>query len=442
MKKTIVLLMALFPALAFAQDARTLSVEDVVSLALKNSKGMHISEMRVESASAKYGEVGAANKPTVKVQAGYTRLSDVPPFQVQLPGAAAPATLAPTILDSYALKVTAQQPLYTGGRLEKSVQAAEYSARAAEHDLYRDVSDTALAAKGAYWSLYKAIKIKNVMDENVEQVKSHLADVGNMVQAGVMLRDEQLKVQVQLSNALFAQVDAVNNVRLSMMSLNNIIGLPLETEVYPGSALMPPDKALRPLEQYRQEALENRAEVKAASMRLEASGSSADAARGGYYPQVSLFGDYYYQRPNQRFFPSRDQFDGSWDIGIAVSYDILDWGTTKYQTKQAEAVRSQSGFALEQLRDAITLEVNQSYLTLLQAKDRISIASGGVAQAEESYRITKNRFANGQATNTETLDAEVALLQAKLNYTIAVVDYEISDARLRRAVGAAEDTKK
>ncbi|MBI5177732.1 MAG: TolC family protein [Nitrospinae bacterium] len=436
MKKTILLLLAFIPSLAAAQEARPLTMHEAVALALKHSKSLHISGMRVEAAEAKSGEASAADMPSVKLQAGYTRLSDVDPFQIQPPGSPAPITVSPVISNAYSLKLAVIHPLYTGQRLEKTARSAEFSAQAAGHDHSRDEADLVFTVKGAYWTLYKAMKVKDVLDENVQQVEAHLGDVTNMVNAGIMLRDEQLKVQVQLSNARFARSDAANNVRLSMMTLNNAIGLPLESMVNPVSELQPEDRPLKPLDAYTSSAMENREDVKAAQSRLDAADASAEAAKGGYYPQVALFGDYYYQRPNQRVLPNRDQFDGTWDVGISLSYDLWDWGTVKYQAKQAEAVRSQSGIALDLLRDSVLLEVNQSFLSLSQAKERIAIAQQGVAQADESHRITKNRFASGQATNTEVLDAELALLQAKLNLTVAVADCEVASARMDRAAGA------
>jgi outer membrane protein TolC len=133
--------------------------------------------------------------------------------------------------------------------------------------------------------------------------------------------------------------------------------------------------------------------------------------------------------------PTRDEFKDTWDVGLSLSFDIWTWGTTKHQSDQAEAALVQAQDAHDQLRDAITLEVNQCYLTLIQSKEKVGVAEKGVEQADENYRITKNKFASGTATNTDLLDAEIALLQAGLNRTVALVDYEIAEAKLIRAVG-------
>ena len=50
-------------------------------------------------------------------------------------------------------------------------------------------------------------------------------------------------------------------------------------------------------------------------------------------------------------------------------------------------------------------------------------------------RITTERFKQGLTTSSEVIDAEVALLQAKTNYTNSLVDYELSKAKLEKSIG-------
>jgi len=150
---------------------------------------------------------------------------------------------------------------------------------------------------------------------------------------------------------------------------------------------------------------------------------------------VYLVGDYYYARPNQRILPTQDLFKDTWDVGVSVSLNIWNWGTTVHQTDQAEAQLQQAKDARSLLADGVALEVTRNYLNLNQAKERISVAQKEVEQAEENYRITDERFKEGLALNSDLLDAEVALLQAHTNYTQAQVDFEVAEASLEQAIG-------
>jgi outer membrane protein TolC len=421
--------------MVFSQEKRALSIEQAIQVGLENSRVLHISSMKVFAADAKSSEANAARLPSLRLQAGYARLSEIDPFAVSLPFLPSPVTISPIVLNNYTTKLSLQQPLFTGFKLEKSAAAAEYSAEAASNDFAKDKLDLVFNIKSAYWNLYKTREIKRVVDENVELMKAHLGDVENMMAQGLATKNEILKVQVQLSSSQLAQIDASNSVRIAMMTLNNLIGLPIETELDLTSSVQRQAVGDQQLAEITQEAIATRADVKAAGMRVQASEASVAAAKGSWYPQVSLYGNYYYSRPNPRILPTKDEFKDTWDFGVNLSFDVWNWNTTKHQTDQAEATLTQSREALEQLKDAIILEVNQSYLMILQSKEKVSVAEKGVEQADENYRITKNKFTSGTATNTDLLDAEVALLQTKVNHTSSLVDFELAQARIMKAVG-------
>lgn len=431
-----------FPLLAFGQQ-RTLTVEVAVQLTLENNKTLHSSWSRVEAADARWSELNASRFPALKLQGAYIRLSDVDPFAVQVPFTNPPTlvTLSPVVLNTYSVKLSLQQPLFTGFRLSNTISTAEYLASATHHDYLKDKAELIYATKAAYWNLFKAMEVKRVVSENVELTQAHRADIEQALRQGIATRNDLLKVEVQLSNSRLLEIDAANAVKLAMMGLNNLIGLPLETEIQLTSVL--PDAVAGAalsdsLSQFIQHALRSRPEITAMEFRLRASESSVTASRGGWYPQIALAGNYYYVRPHPRVLPTKDEFKDTWDIGVSVSFDVWNWGTTVHQTTQAEAAHVQTQNARAQLRDAITLEVTQNYLEVITAKEKLTVASGGVEQAEESYRITKSKFEAGLATNTDLLDAEVALLQAKTQYVAAAVDYELAGAKLTKSIGKSE----
>jgi outer membrane protein len=438
MRKTVFILTTLFPLLGFSQGKRPMSIEEAIQIGLENSKTLHIASMKVLAADARSSEANAARLPSLKLQAGYARLSEIDPFAVQVPFYPLPITISPIVLNNYSTRLALQQPLFTGFRLEKSAAAAEYAAEAASYDLSRDKTDLVFNIKNGYWDLYKAKEIKRVVDENVELVKAHLTDVENMMAQGLATKNELLKVQVQLSSSQLAQIDASNSVMIAMMTLNNLIGLPIQTEIDLTSAIQPQSIENQPSAEIAQEAIETRADLKAAEMRVQANEASVTAAKGSWYPQVSLYGNYYYSRPNPRILPTKDEFKNTWDLGVNLSFDIWNWNTVKHQVDQGEAALAQSREATEQLKDAITLEANQANLVLLQSRKKIKVAEKGVEQADENYRITKNKFTSGTATNTDLLDAEVALLRAKVNYTTSLVDDELAQARMMKAIGNEE----
>jgi outer membrane protein TolC len=333
------------------------------------------------------------------------------------------------------MKLSVTQPLFTGFRMDALSRAADYSAEAQNFGYAKDKSDLVYNIRTAYWTLFKALQIKKVVDENVEQVRAHLNDVENMMAQGMTTTNDVLKVQVQLSDVQLKQIDAKNGVRLAMIGLNNTIGIPLSTEIDLESSVVHQPKEYGDLNTLIAQAMEKRPELKAMDSQVKAGEAGVTAAKAGWFPQIYLSGNYYYSRPNQRLFPTQDLFKDTWDVSVGVSLDIWNWGTTLHQTDQAQAQLAQVRDAFDQMRDGITLDLTQAYLSLQQASERTGVAEQGVKQAEENNRVTTKRFNVGLASTSDMIDAEVALLQAKTNYTNALVDYELAQARIAKSIG-------
>ncbi len=426
-----------------AQQKLVLSIDQAVQTGLENSKALHTSRFKTEAADAKASETNTLGLPSLKFSGVYSRLSDVPPQAIILPKNAfgpgfPPADvsmqMSPTILNNYSLKATVQQPLWTGGKISGAIDAAEFNAKATQQDFRKDKADVIYNIKAAYWSLFRAIEFKRFVDENVTQVKTHLTDAENLLKQGMMATNDVMKVQVQLSDARVRQIDAENGVMLAMYALNNTLGLPLNTEIELSSKIQINDRSWESVNNLVAQALDKRPEILGMKARVQAGESGLSSARGAWWPQLALIGNYNYLRPNTRYFPVTDQFKDTWDVSVSLSFDIWNWNQTGYQTAQAKAQLAQAQEGLSITKDGITLEVTQSYLTIQKAKERKAVSEQGVSQAEENFRIMNGKYSQGLIANSELLDAEVALLQAKLNLTQSLVEYELAIAQLTKAI--------
>jgi outer membrane protein len=417
-----------------AQDMKKLSVEESVQIGLENSRSLHSSKEKVKNAQARLSELKTNLLPSLKFSGLYTRLSPIEPFILSVPGLGT-FNLASNIVNNYSAKLTLQQPLFTGFKLLSSVDMADYNAQAQKQDYTKDEHDLIYNIKNAYWILYKANQLKTVVDENVNQIKAHLEDVNNMFNQGLATKNDVLKVQVQLGDVRIRQIDADNNVRLSMISLDNVMGLPLSTQIEPVEKINSKVETLNTLDIYLDKAYQYRPELIGMDFRIKAGESGVTLAKSGWWPQLFLVGDYLSARPNQRIFPTTDTFSETWDVSLSVSWDLWNWGVTGHQTDQAQTQVEQAKDSYKIIKDNITLEVTQTYMNILQAKEKMIVADNNVSQADENYRVTDEKFKNGLTLNSELLDAEVALLTAKTNFVQSQVDYELAKAQLEKSSG-------
>lgn len=431
LKKISVAALAFIVSMTSAQQ-RMLTVEESVAIGMENSKALHLSLMKSNYSDARASEISAGFYPSVKFQAGYQKLSDIPSFTIPIPNA--PISF-PVILNNYTMKASLQQPLFTGWKLQSAADNAAYISNAAHNDYTKDKAELVYSIKSAYWNMYRAKELKRLSDENVNQIGQHLADIENLFKQGMATTNAVLKVKVQLSNAKLLQSDASNNVAIAIIAFNSTVGIPLDTDVGIASSLTPMTKDFPDVQQLRVKAMTERPDMRAMEWRLRASQAGITAAQSGWLPQVYLSGNYYYSRPNQRIFPAQDQFKDTWDVGVNLQFDIWNNLTAVYQTDQAQSQYEQTKDAYAILKDGVILEVTQNYLNVKQVKQKIQLAQLGVEQSDENLRVAQETFKAGLTTNSELLDAEVGQLQSKVQLLQALVEYELAQAKLEKSVG-------
>jgi outer membrane protein len=424
---------------AVAQETLALSIDQAVQIASEKSKMLHASQMRVAAADGKTKEVQASRLPSIKLTGGYTRQSAITPFVITLPGAGGSSgqqfTVSPSIVDNFVFRATLAQPLFTGFRLQSSQEMADLAAQATEQDYGRDRADIVFNTRSAYWNLLRAMEVKKSVDETVEQVRAHVADAQNLLEQGLATNNDVLKIQVQLSNAELLQIEARNAVQIGMVALNNMMSLPLNTVIQPISPLKVEARDSLNLRELTEKALRNRPDLKGIEYRLKASEAGVTMAQAGWWPQIALTANYVNAKPNQRIVPATELFRDTWDVGINFSFDLWNWLTTSHQTSQAKAQMLQTQDMYGTLKDGVALEVTQSYLGFVEAREKIVVAAKTITQAEENYRITNEKYKEGLVLTSDLLDADVDLLRARTNYTQSLVEYELSLARLEKSIG-------
>ena len=433
MKKIIILNILL--AVSIIAQNNKLTLNHSLEIGLQNSKQIKISQAALKSSEAQITEVGSQMMPQLSFGASYTRLSDVKPFAVTVPFSPTPITIQETILDNYQLKLSLQQPLFTGFRLSSLKRAAEYNNKAVEFEHTKEINEEALRIHQAFWDYYKAQKVLQLVEENLKSLEKHLADTKNFLENGLVTRNDLLKLEVQYSNTELKRIEAKNAVALAKTAFNKTVGLPLNSSTQVAAEEPQAISITTKFDDLLNEALQSREEIKSLEYKIKAGEKNIDAAQSGWFPSVFLYGDYYYSRPNQRIMPLEDRFEDTWAVGVGLNWNILDWGETSAKTTQAEQQLIQAETAYQIIKENIELEVYKYYLTVLSEFEKVNVSQKSVEQAEENYRMTKDKYNQQLATSTDLIDAEVALLNAQTNLTNALIDLELAKTKLEKSVG-------
>ncbi len=433
MKKTIILFL-LICATVSAQN-KTLTLEESLEIGLKNSKEIKISESVVRIAKAYTKETEASFFPSLALTGNYTRLSDVDPFQVNLPTAPFPIKIQDAILNNYTLKAGFEQPLFTGFALSSLNKAAEIKQSASEISLDLEKKRKAMRIIEAFWNYYKTDQLTALVEASLESLTKHKENTIRLSENGLVTQDAILKIDVEIANKELALIDAENNNRLAGNAFNKELGLPLSDKREISVNAFAEKVKATDFNEMLAEAYVTREELKVNNKMIDANKELVTVASANYYPQIMAHGNFYYNKPNQRVLPLEDKFNETWDVGVTLRWNIWDWGKTSAGKEKAEEQLYQSKKNVELLKENIHLEVLKNYNNYISSVKKIDVTKRGEKSAEENYRIVKEKYYQQLMTATDLLDAEVAKLNAKTQNIIALADSEIAKYNLFRAIG-------
>lgn len=375
-----------------------------------------------ESLSAARGE----RLPSLTLESGYTVLDNQPAAKLDLPSL--PVNQFPLAEDgSLSYQAAVHLPLYTGGRLDRGIEAARVGVetRAAEED--RVTADLKLGVAAAYVGVLRARRSVEVAQRNVTGLASHAVDVQRRFDKGFVGRNQLLAAQVALANARQSESRALNKVDLAQATYNRLLGRELTAEVTLDEIEVSASED--DIENLTVRALARRPELQALAAQGSALRHRSAVERAAAAPQVQL-------SIGQRYEENRYQVHERSNFAmIGLSWELFDGGVARHRAasmvQQAAAVDAER----EELRSLIRLQVRQAWFDERETGQRIVVTRAALSQADEGLRVVRSRYREGLGTHTEVLDAETQRTLSYSNYYSAVYDAAFANLRLRHALG-------
>jgi outer membrane protein TolC len=217
--------------------------------------------------------------------------------------------------------------------------------------------------------------------------------------------------------------------------LRRVTGLDFDAAI---ELVIDPDtipEPLAPVPDLVREARAKRTERQSLELRIQAMGDRGAASAAGQRPTVAVVGGADYARPNTRIFPRAATWNPSFDVGVSVAWNVWDGGRVHAEVAEVTANRRAAEQRLADFDRVLEFDIRQRRLDVEAARAAVEAATDGLASATEAHRVVTERFRAGLVTNTEVLDAQVALMQAHLDRTRATTAVHLARARLERALG-------
>ncbi len=432
-----------------------LTLQRAVALAISASRPLALAQEALLHAEGITNQARSAFSPTLSENFSYTRLNK---GQSASFGGTNVQLVNP---NQITLNTEASLPLDIFQQLKAAKDQAEFNEIAARISVNQTLNQTVQTVKADFYSVLRARALVIVAQESLKNNLDQLSDAEKRLKAGTAAPFDVLSAQTNVANAQQQLITARSSVSLAIASLNNAIGLNIDTPLHVSGAgavetppgVQPPaatvqgagssddisnvgsefeQNTLGPVYSHLvQEALHTRPDVLAARAALAAARRGLYIALRSYLPTVSLSAQFSYQ-PNAAGFSPQTT---SSQVSVSVSIPIWDGGISRAAKEQAHASLSNNQTLLRQAEDQVTLDVRNAYLTLLQARDRVAVANQALAQARESYRLALVRYTSGVSTQVEVSNAQAALTQAEQNQVNALYDYNSDRSALDAAVG-------
>jgi outer membrane protein len=424
------LLLLILSAPAAAQTPVRLTLQDAITRGLDASHRVAELGARQEAAAAVEDQRKADSMPQVALLAGYTRTNHVEAFGI--PGG---RVIYPDIPDNIRSRVDLQWPIYTGGRLPALTRAAAAETSAIAQDREAARADLRLEITRAYWAVITGRASIDVVNQALGRIGAHLNDVRNQLNVGLVPPSDVLMLEAQQARQQQLLIEAENMADTTALDFRRLVGLAEDAPFELADRIDTPTAAPPEINALVEAAKANRAERKALEIRVDGFGERLTAAEAGRAPLISTVGGYDVARPNPKILPRQAVWKPSWDLGVNLSWSLFDGGRTRAEVAEAAANRKAAEERLKDFDASVGTEVRQRAADLASARAAIAAADVGVRSATEARRVIAERFSAGVATNTDVIDAQVALLQAELDRTRALANVKLAEARLNRALG-------
>lgn len=417
-----------------AQEIKRLTLKEAMELSVKNSKQLQLDSLKIQALEFKKNQAQNAMLPVLSVSSSYARLSNnIPPFEISIPGMGSFA-IQTNFPNQYNNRVSLQQPIFQGLRNWNTVKAIDQQKLAIGMDTQKDLQDNKLNIIQAYYNLYKLQQAKILLDSNIAQTQVRVDDIIKFKNAGLMLNNDVMRAELQKTNLLVTKADIESAITITSYNMSIFLGLKPDTKIEVESP-DPIELGATPVDALVSSSMVDRAELKAQQFRSKGANFAIKAARSAYMPIISAIGNGVYSNPNQRFFPMQDKFKATWDVGVSLSWNIMQLYTARAVVGEAKNQKAQLAQLTEQIKDGISIEVNSNFEAVKVAQLKIDLAIKAIAQAKENKRILDNRFDSQVALLSDVLEADQLLLQAQTNLLNAQADAAIAQYKLQRSLG-------
>ena len=262
------------------------------------------------------------------------------------------------------------------------------------------------------------------------------SDIEKMKAEGIATKADVLSVKVKVNEAEMTLTKVDDGLTLSRMLLCQLCGLDLSsTFTLADEKEEDLSPAAVPTHDIDINAVyENRPEIRSLELANRIYQQKIKLTRADYLPSIALIGGYMATNPSV-FNSFEKKFKGMWNVGVTVSLPIWHWGEGMYKVKSAKSEARIAQYQLQDAKEKIELQVNQTAFQVNEAAKKLTMAEKNLEKANENLRYATLGFEEGVIPASNVLEAHTAWLSAQSEKIDAQIDVKLTEVYLKKAMG-------
>lgn len=452
-----------FKALAIDEIKKgvTLSVDDCIELAIKNSPQIQIYEQQIKMQDYKVGQSKASYFPTIGASIGHDYGNTDVGYR---------ATQSKTST----ARVSLNQLIYSFGKVFSQVKMQKFYKIAAEYDLQTAILNTTNNVKSAYYAVLASKANVDIQKANVQVNERQYDRTKAFFDEGLVSKIDLVNQEVYLSDAKIGLVSAENLYQNSIVNLNNamyVVNAPeynientetfnfknnyaeinllnvANTTTKEDGTVEPKNAVLTTqvektniLDNYKftkypytldesvERAYKNRPDLLSMQATKDAVNEALKYTKKSYLP--NLTGSVGYNWMNNSHYSSNGI-----SLGAYLSMSNLNVMDTNLRIKESKAQLEIANQNVELVKQNIYFDVQNAYINMIQLEKNIPLLQTKVKQTLENYELADARYEVGLGNFIELQDAKENYNNAQRDYVQTIYKYNVALTDLQTAMG-------
>ena len=420
----------------WAQDS--LSVREAVQLALRENKAIAGVDAAARASTARIDGARSGWLPKLNYSESWVR-SDNPVFvfsslltqhQFGVENFNIGPLNRPDAMNNFQSLLSVDQPLYDAGQTRNAVKSAGLSRQMTAEEKRRTEMQVISGVVRAYYGAVLAAESLKTAEQAVRSAEADLKRAESVHAAGMSTDVDVLSIRVHLATVTEQRIQRAADLDVAQSALNDVLGVPLDTRHKLTTELRRLDLPEVELASFERDASSARPEARASHLEADLAKAQVDSAKSALLPQVAFHGAF--EADRQQFI---NKGGANWLASIGLRWNLFNGNEDRAKIEESRHWLERAHADEQRVDSAVRLEVRRAWANLRAAEQRIEVAKAAVAEADESLRITQNRYEAGMSNVTELLRNETAVLESRTRFLSAVHDQRIAATMLELAAG-------